>query len=364
MITAANLSKTFTSKAERIAAVDDVSFEAKTGELVTLLGPSGCGKTTTLRLVAGLERPDGGTIAIDGHRVADAATGLFEPPHRRNLGMVFQSYAIWPHMTVLANVAYALEGKGLSRDEVHSRAIDALATVHLEGHADRPAPRLSGGQQQRVAIARALAGNPTALLFDEPLSNLDAKLRVEMRGEIKRLQRSIGITALYVTHDQTEALAISDWIMVMRDGRIIERGRPDVIYRRPRTAFTARFIGDANLIPGRVVDTDRVSCRAAIETAIGRLVGVDTNGTLNVGDAAIISIRPEDLAPVLSSPKDANVLKGIVSEAIFTGALIEAEVTVGTTPLRWLAPRGMRMTPGATIDLAVGFDAAVALPVE
>ena len=363
MIAVENLSKAFTSKAERVAAVDDVTFEAKTGELVTLLGPSGCGKTTTLRLVAGLERADGGTIAIGSHRVADGSTGLFEPPHRRNLGMVFQSYAIWPHMTVLANVAYALEGKGLDRDEIKRRAMEALATVHLEGYADRPAPRLSGGQQQRVAIARALAGSPAALLFDEPLSNLDAKLRVEMRGEIKRLQRSVGVTALYVTHDQAEALAISDWIMVMRDGHIIERGRPDVIYRRPRAVFTARFIGDANLIPGRVVDIDRAAGRAAVDTAIGRLVGVDTNGTLKIGDAAMISIRPEDLAPV-GSTGDANTLKGIVNEAIFAGASIEAEVTVGDTALRWLATRGMRVTPGTAIELAVGIDAAVALPAE
>ena len=362
MIAVENLSKAFTSKAERVAAVDDVTFEAKTGELVTLLGPSGCGKTTTLRLVAGLERADGGTIAIGSHRVADGASGLFEPPHRRNLGMVFQSYAIWPHMTVLANVAYALEGKGLDRDEIKRRAMEALATVHLEGYADRPAPRLSGGQQQRVAIARALAGSPAALLFDEPLSNLDAKLRVEMRGEIKRLQRSVGVTALYVTHDQAEALAISDWIMVMRDGHIIERGRPDVIYRRPRAVFTARFIGDANLIPGRVVDIDRAAGRAAVETAIGRLVGVDTNGTLKIGDAAMISIRPEDLAPAGSG--DTNTLKGIVNEAIFAGASIEAEVVVGDTALRWLATRGMRVTPGTAIELAVGIDAAVALPAE
>jgi iron(III) transport system ATP-binding protein len=363
MIVVERLIKTFASKSEKVAAVQDVTFEAKAGELVTLLGPSGCGKTTTLRLVAGLERADSGRIVIGGRAVVDGA-GVFAPPHQRNLGMVFQSYAIWPHMTVLENVAYALEGRRLGREEVRRRALAALATVQLEGFADRPAPRLSGGQQQRVAIARALAGEPAALLFDEPLSNLDAKLRGEMRGEIKRLQRRIGVTSLYVTHDQAEALAISDWIMVMRDGRIVERGRPEDVYRRPRAVFTARFIGDANLIAGRVVEIDRAVGRAAVDTAIGRLIGVDTNGTLNPGDAAMIAIRPEDLTPVVGAPANANLLKGIIADTTFTGAAVEAEIKVGDMLLRWLARRGVTARPGDAIDLAVGFDSAVALPAE
>jgi iron(III) transport system ATP-binding protein len=366
MILAERLAKTFASKSEKVAAVQDVSFEAKAGELVTLLGPSGCGKTTTLRLIAGLERPDGGRVSIAGRAVVDIGAGLFEPPHRRNLGMVFQSYAIWPHMTVFDNVAYALEGKRLAREEVRRRATAALATVHLEGFADRPAPRLSGGQQQRVAIARALAGEPQALLFDEPLSNLDAKLRGEMRGEIKRLQRRIGVTSLYVTHDQAEALAISDWIMVMRDGRIIERGRPEDIYRRPRAVFTAKFIGDANLVVGRVVEADRATGRAAVDTAVGRLIGIDTNGTLAPGDAAMVSIRPEDVTPLSDSRPSggSNLLKGIVTEATFAGAAVETEVRVGDTPLRWLARRGATARPGDAVDLAVDCEAAVVLPAE
>jgi iron(III) transport system ATP-binding protein len=249
---------------------------------------------------------------------------------------------------------------------VRKRAMAALATVQLEGFADRPAPRLSGGQQQRVAIARALAGEPKALLFDEPLSNLDAKLRGEMRGEIKRLQRRIGVTSLYVTHDQAEALAISDWIMVMRDGRIVERGRPEDISRRPRAVFTAKFIGDANLVAGRVAETERATGRAAVETAVGRLIGIDTNGTLKVGDAAMVSIRPEDMTPVpeRSAPGCTNLLKGVVADATFAGASVEAEVKVGDLRLRWLARRGVAARPGDAVELGVDVDSAVVLPVE
>jgi len=366
MIVVERLAKTFASKSETVAAVQDVSFEAKAGELVTLLGPSGCGKTTTLRLVAGLERADSGCIAVGGRTVVNSDASLFEPPHQRNLGMVFQSYAIWPHMTVLENVAYALEGKRLGREEVRKRAMAALATVQLEGFADRPAPRLSGGQQQRVAIARALAGEPAALLFDEPLSNLDAKLRAEMRGEIKRLQRRIGVTSLYVTHDQAEALAISDWILVMRDGRIVERGRPEDIYRRPHTVFAAKFIGDANLIAGRVVELDRPRARATVDTPVGRLIGIDTTGTLKAGDPAMVSLRPEDVTPVAEGPgaeANLNLLKGVVAEVTFAGAAIETEVKVGDTPLRWLARRG-NARPGEAVALGVAFDSAVVLPAE
>src|SRR3954470_4909575 len=208
MIRVEGLAKHFESKHESVRAVDDVSFAVGAGEVVTLLGPSGCGKTTTLRCVAGLERPSAGRILIGERVMVDCAAGTFVPAHRRSLGMVFQSYAIWPHMTVLENVAYALEGRGLAKAEMKRLAMEALATVQLEKFADRPAPRLSGGQQQRVAIARALAGKPQALLFDEPLSNLDAKLRAEMRAELTRLHKQIGLTSIYVTHDQAEALAI------------------------------------------------------------------------------------------------------------------------------------------------------------
>ena len=250
MIRVEALTKTFTANKDVVAAVDGIDFEVGAGEMVTLLGPSGCGKTTTLRCVAGLERSDSGRIVIGNQTMVDVAAGIFVPPNRRNLGMVFQSYAIWPHMTVLENVAYALEGQRMAKAERHRLAMAALETVKLAHLADRPAPRLSGGQQQRVAIARAVVGKPQVLLFDEPLSNLDARLRMEMRGELRRIQKQIGLSSIYVTHDQSEALAVSDWIVVMKDGRVVERGRPLDIYRYPRHVFTAQFLGTTNLIAG------------------------------------------------------------------------------------------------------------------
>jgi iron(III) transport system ATP-binding protein len=357
------LRKSFSSKAETVHAIDDVTFEVGSGEVVTLLGPSGCGKTTTLRCVAGLERPSDGRITIAGESVVDCAGGLFVPAHRRNLGMVFQSYAIWPHMSVFENVAYALEGRRLGRDEVKRLTLEALATVKLAHVADRPAPRLSGGQQQRVAIARALVGKPRALLFDEPLSNLDAKLRGEMRTELSRLQKQIGLTSIYVTHDQAEALAISDWIIVMKDGRIIERGRPADIYRYPRHVFTAQFIGSTNLIPGTVESLDPASHTLAVATAHGRLIGCDPNGTLGVGDAVQISIRPEDLVPG-GADSQPNRLSGIVEVAIFAGAAIEAEIRCGAVNLRCQFGRDSNLIAGDAVTLGFTPHAAVVLPAD
>src|SRR5579862_3418837 len=212
-----NLQKSYPTSGGEVRAVDGISLTVETGKLTTLLGPSGCGKTTTLRCLAGLERPEAGRIEIGAQAVVDTRTGAFVPPQQRNLGMVFQSYAIWPHMTVIQNVAYALEGRGIRAAERKNLAMAALEIVQLAALAERPAPRLSGGQQQRVAIARAMVGKPQALLFDEPLSNHDARLRLEMRNELRRIQREAGLTSVYVTHDQAEALAISDRIIVMRE---------------------------------------------------------------------------------------------------------------------------------------------------
>jgi iron(III) transport system ATP-binding protein len=329
MISIEGLTKIFQTKREKVYAVNEVSLEVGTGEMVTLLGPSGCGKTTTLRCVAGLERPHGGRISINGHPVFQGVEGKessFVPPQHRNLGMVFQSYAIWPHMTVFQNVAYALGGKRLPRAEVRKLTMDALSKVKLDTYADRPAPRLSGGQQQRVAIARAIAGNPQALLFDEPLSNLDAKLRADMRNEIRRLQLQTGLTSIYVTHDQSEALTISDWIIVMRNGKIVERGRPTEIYRYPKNIFTAHFIGHTNLIPGKVQSVD--SKYVAVDTEAGRIFGIDTNkGLLKVGDEVEVSVRPEDMNSKASADgSKTNTLSGVVDLAIFAGSIVEAEI--------------------------------------
>ncbi len=236
-----------------VTAVDNISFAIAPGELVTLLGPSGCGKTTTLRSVAGLETPTGGSIRLNGDVVYSERRNV--PAEKRGVSMVFQSYAIWPHMTVFDNVAYGLRVRKLPQAEVRQNVERVLDLVQMQDFATRPASKLSGGQQQRVAVARAIAFSPSVLLFDEPLSNLDAKLRAEMRVELRELQRRLDITSLYVTHDQEEALAISDRVIVMNDGQIEQIGSPEDIYNRPRSRFVADFVGSANLIKGKVRGT-------------------------------------------------------------------------------------------------------------
>jgi len=233
-----------------VLAVADVSFDIAAGELVTLLGPSGCGKTTTLRSIAGLESPTGGAIRLNGQTVYSAAERRNLPTEKRGVSMVFQSYAIWPHMTVFENVAYGLRVRKQSGAKVTENVHRVLDLVQMRQFADRPASKLSGGQQQRVAVARAIAFSPSVLLFDEPLSNLDAKLRTEMRVEIRELQRRLDITSVYVTHDQEEALAISDRVIVMNHGKIEQIGTPEQIYNRPGSFFVADFVGSANIIPG------------------------------------------------------------------------------------------------------------------
>jgi ABC-type Fe3+/spermidine/putrescine transport system ATPase subunit len=235
-----------------VVAVDGVSLTVGQGEHVTLLGPSGCGKTTTLRAIAGLEEPSGGTIRIAGATVYSAAERRNVPAEKRGISMVFQSYAVWPHMSVFDNVAYGLRVRNLPRDKVATEVERALDLVQMRDFATRSAALLSGGQQQRVALARAIAFSPAVLLFDEPLSNLDAKLRAEMRVELRDLQRRLGVTSVYVTHDQEEALAISDRVVVMNVGGIEQIGTPENIYNRPKTRFVADFVGSANLIAGRV----------------------------------------------------------------------------------------------------------------
>jgi iron(III) transport system ATP-binding protein len=358
------LRKSFAANGQGIAAVAGIGFEIKAGEMATLLGPSGCGKTTTLRCLAGLERPDQGRIVIGERTVVDVKAGVFVPPQRRNLGMVFQSYAIWPHMTVLENVAYALEGRGIGKAERKKLAMEALALVQLAAFAERPAPRLSGGQQQRVAIARAMVGHPQALLFDEPLSNLDAKLRIEMRNELRRIQRQTGLTSIYVTHDQAEALAISDLIIVMKDGRIVERGRPVDIYRRPRHVFTAQFLGATNLIAGTVAAVDAAGGLLAVTTVLGRILGIDPTGSLRPGAKVVVSIRPEDLSTRASAADAVNTIEGRMTFAAFAGAAVEAELRCGDTNIACLLDRDADLTPGRTLTLRAKPDACLVLPEE
>jgi iron(III) transport system ATP-binding protein len=334
VIEVVGLAKSFSANGQGIAAVAGIDFEIKPGEMATLLGPSGCGKTTTLRCLAGLERPDGGRIAIGGQTMADAKTGVFIPPQRRNLGMVFQSYAIWPHMTVLENVAYSLEGRGIGKAERKQLAMEALALVQLAAFAERP------------------------------LSNLDAKLRIEMRNELRRIQRQTGLTSIYVTHDQAEALAISDLIIVMKDGRIVERGRPVDIYRHPRHVFTAQFLGATNLIAGSVAEADVATGRLVVTTALGRILGIDPTRTLRPGATVVVSIRPEDLSTQASAAGEVNTIEGQMTFAAFAGAAVEAELRCGETKIACLLDRDADLTPGRTVVLRAKPDACLVLPEE
>ncbi len=296
MFTIENLHKSYIVAGAEVRAVDGISVAVETGKLITLLGPSGCGKTTTLRCLAGLERPQTGRIVIGNRAVFDSEKRIFVPASDRGVGMVFQSYAIWPHMTVFENVAFPLRvsrTKKYSALEIRDRVARMLDMVQLTGFARRPATQLSGGQQQRLAFARGLIHEPAILLLDEPLSNLDAKLREQMRLELKRLQRTFGITTVYVTHDQSEALALSDEIAVFDSGRIIQRGTPQEIYRQPRSRFVADFVGSANFLPGTVRGIDGGVTQ--VETAHGVMRCVFAE-PVAAGTKASVTARPEDIA--------------------------------------------------------------------
>jgi iron(III) transport system ATP-binding protein len=324
MITATHLSKIFYDGDKTVKAIDDVSFVVPSGKLFTLLGPSGCGKTTTLRCIAGLETPSSGEIKIGDQVVFDNKRGATLPPNKRNIGMVFQSYAIWPHMTVFQNVYYPLKSKGFGRAEAKERARGALEKVGLLELEDRPAPKLSGGQQQRVALARALAGNPQVLLLDEPLSNLDAKLREEMRAGIRKLQKQIQITSLYVTHDQNEALAISDEIAVMDAGKIVEIGKPQDIYLHPKTRFAANFIGMTNIIPGRLARGD--GSLAVVQAPFGEIHCRMIESAASA-DKVLVLLRPENVQLTTFAPESPkNSWAGAVKEKTFLGDFIDCQI--------------------------------------
>jgi iron(III) transport system ATP-binding protein len=323
-------------RGSEVRAVDGINFEVTEGRFFTLLGPSGCGKTTTLRCLAGLEKPDDGVIWIGERVVSSARDGIFVPPHQRGIGMVFQSYAIWPHMTVFDNVAFPLQvGKRhFSREQIRQKVEKALATVQLDSLEDRPAPHLSGGQQQRLALARALVGEPKLLLLDEPLSNLDAKLREQMRIELRELQRRLGITTIYVTHDQAEALAMSNLLAVMNDGQIVQVGKPRDIYQRPNGAFVAGFIGSTNLIPGHAVQSGAAGEPSRVETAYGSLACY-VSPRVRPTDELLVSVRPENLVVHKMAPTDeANVFRGQVQVAVFLGDYVDCQIQVGEHTLR------------------------------
>src|SRR5438876_9836392 len=274
-------------------AIDGVSFAVPAGEIVVLLGPSGCGKTTTLRCVAGLEHPTAGEISIGGNLVSAPARGILVPPRLRNLGMVFQSYAVWPHMTVRQNVIYPLKHRKLSREEANRKVDDVLALVGLSEYTDRPVVALSGGQMQRVALARSIVYRPQLLLLDEPLSNLDAKLRLRLRDDLRTILKQTGMTALYVTHDQAEAVVLGDRIGVMRDGKLLQMAPPDEIYNRPADAFVANFTGASNVLLGKVLT--RNGEKATVDLGAAGRIEAWTPQPLSPGERARVALRAENV---------------------------------------------------------------------
>ena len=358
------LEKYFGEDNERVHVLKGVSLNVPEGSLYTFLGPSGCGKTTTLRCVAGLERPDGGKISIAGQVVYAAGERVYVPTNKRPIGMVFQSYAIWPHMTVAENVAYPLTIHRRPKDEIKRKVSDVLKIVGLDGLEDRPAPKLSGGQQQRVAFARALINEPKVMLLDEPLSNLDAKLRVQMRSEIKSLQRRTNITTIFVTHDQAEALAISDQIAVMHGGVLIEVGSPHQLYSRPTRRFTATFLGLTNLIDGKIVELTGDAQPGKIQTKRGLLSFIPAPG-LKKDQAAVVSIRPENIPLHKVKPQSSeNVLEGTIKEAIFMGDAYQCKVAVGDDLLAVHTHPFNAVTPGDKVFLHLDPSSCNGLPAD
>jgi len=344
-----------------VAAVDGVSFNIEPGEMLCLLGPSGCGKTTTLRCVAGLETPDAGVVRLDGQVLADGRGGVLVPPHRRRFGMVFQSYAVWPHLSVLENVRYPLRfGARMTRDEMVQRAREALRMVRLEEQAERFPHQLSGGQQQRVALARALVMQPAALLFDEPLSNLDAKLREEMRNELADVQGRLRVPALYVTHDQAEAMALATRIAVMHQGRIRQEGTPGAIYRRPADDFVATFLGSTNFLPG-VVEARDASGGVRVRTGAGALL-VTAAAACEAGTRVVVGVRPEHLCMHLQVPAGEAVLAGTLTKATFLGPFTDCVVTAEGLTLQVQVPGALAARRGERVYLTVEPDACTLLP--
>ena len=338
------LVKTFGS----VVAVDHLTFEAKAGQFLTLLGPSGCGKTTTLRLVAGLERPDHGQVVLGGRPLSSSEDGIFVPPERRGMGMVFQSYAIWPHMTVFENVAFPLQELRVPRREIRDRVMAILDTVGLGRLHARPAPMLSGGQQQRVALARALVSNPEVLLLDEPLSNLDARLREEMRFELRDMQARLGITSIFVTHDQAEAMTLSDHIIVMNAGRIEQAGSPEEVHQRPRTRFVMDFLGRANQLPARLTRAGD-GWTAVVD---GNGFGLPVGGNAWVeGQEVTLAFRPEGVEACAAESGGAWV--GVVRSSVYIGGHVEYVVELGGFALRAIGPLDPRLPHESPARLSV-----------
>ncbi|MGE0747839.1 MAG: ABC transporter ATP-binding protein [Rhodospirillales bacterium] len=361
MLQIRGLNKTFMMRDLRVAAARNVDVDVAQGEFFVLLGPSGCGKTTMLRSIAGLERPDGGQISIDGEPVFDAARRLFVPPERRAIAMVFQSYAVWPHMNVHENVAFPLrEGvRRLPPEQVRTRVAEVLDLLALSDMADRPVTTLSGGQQQRVALARALALRPKILLMDEPLSNLDYKLQIRLRTQLKELMHRLDLTTIYVTHNQAEAMEIGDRIAVMDRGAIVQAGTPRDVYRLPHDEFVARFIGEMGFLPATV--TGNADGFALLDTAAGRMRARATNGAAVPGASCYLGMRPEDLVPADTAPAGGNVVEGEVVQARFVGEATIYSVRIGASVVSFRAHHSLELAKGARVRLAAPPEHCVAV---
>jgi iron(III) transport system ATP-binding protein len=343
------LRKWFDSRRGRVEALRGIDLEVAEKEFCVLLGPSGCGKTTTLRSVAGLEKPDVGELEIAGTVVNSPSKGIYVPTEKRDIGMVFQSYAIWPHMNVFNNIAFPLiKGrKKIPRDRIADKVRDALKLVQLEGLEDRPATDLSGGQQQRVAMARAIVTEPKILLMDEPLSNLDARLREQMRVELKKITKAVGVTTLYVTHDQAEALSLGDKVCVMHDGEIIQTAPPHEVYAKPANLFVAQFVGEMNFVKATVTGPGQV----------GSLLGpipVSVPEGVRVGAPVTLAIRPEHVK-LNANNGSSTALKGTIASKNYLGdsALIEIEVNGVTLMAKLAGDTQFSVGERTTVELPV-----------
>ena len=334
-------------------AVDGIGFDVREAEIFSLLGHSGCGKSTTLRMVAGLEEPDGGSIELRGTAVSDAARGIHVPAERRNVGLVFQSYAIWPHMTVFENVAYPLTARRRGHADIRGRVLEMCEVVGMEAFVDRPSTALSGGQQQRVALARAMVYEPDILLLDEPFSNLDAKLREEMRLQLQLLQARFNTTVVYVTHDQTEALALSHRIAVMRDGAVEQIGAPEDIYRNPASFFVQSFVGRVVVLRGEVGEAGDVRLPAGPDAV---LPGVGAGFS---GRAVRVAVRPEDIfLPGTSAPRGAIWIEGRIEARSYGGDHMDYTVEVDGAEFGLRLAKTAAFAPGEAIRLGFAAEAA------
>jgi len=338
-----------------IKALDDFSLDFPSEQCTVLLGPSGCGKTTVLRSIAGLITPDAGRIAIGGATVFDGATGIEVPPEKRHLGMVFQSYALWPHMTVSNNIAYPLRASALARSEISRKTEAMLDWVGLSGMGGRYTHELSGGQQQRVSLARAMVGNPRAVLFDEPLSNLDARLRERMRMELLLLRQKVPFTSIYVTHDQLEALTLGDQVVVMRAGKIDQLGSPEDVYRRPRTRFTAEFVGIQNLLGGTVRGLK--GAEVVVDTAVGPLRTHGWRSDWRAGDLCTVAVR----ATLLTLQGTGDGVQGRVVRTAFQGSSSILLINVGGTEIAVETLAEGRPEPNVEVSVRPAPDAVFAL---